>query len=181
MTEERAEIVRKNMEKFPAFKVFHSINGYNKQETIFAYKSSGLSYHYLYFPTYGTLANFLTKYNILKYQIANNIPFVCFIEDDLLLHDNFVDYIKNCVGLFTKDINIIRLGTWGEGYITSLQGAINIKNIIDCIGIAQNIDNQLRDLSGPELFCNKTPWSLVVPTNAGDCLKTDKLDVRDLQ
>jgi hypothetical protein len=181
MTQERLPIVENNLKKFPFFQVIKSINGYNKEETITAYKNTKLKYVWQYFPTHGTLANFITKYNTIKHQIDNEIPFICFIEDDLELYDNFVEHIEHSISLFTEDLNIIRLDNWGEGYITSLNGAKRIKNIIDSVGIVQNIDNQLRDYSGPELFCRGTPWRLIVPTNQGDCLKTEKLNIKELQ
>ena len=67
MTEERVPIVNQNIQKFPFIEIFESINGYDKEKTIKAYRDSQLQYRSLDsgFETYGTLANFLTKYNLL--------------------------------------------------------------------------------------------------------------------
>lgn len=180
LRQDRKHIVEKNIQRFPCFEVIKSINGYDVDETLKAFKASGLTYHKLHYPTYGTLANFLTKYNVLKHQIEHSIPFMCFIEDDLELLDGFVNHIEDCISLFTPDIDIIRLALLGDGYITSLNGAINIKNIIDAKGIVCNVDNQLRFHSGSELYCPNAPWKLLVPCNQGDCLRTGTIKIEDL-
>lgn len=175
--EDRKTTIEKNLKNFPIFQIFQSINGYNKEETLIAFRNSKLYYHRLFYPTYGTLANFITKYNTIKYQIENKIPFLCFIEDDLELYPNFISYINdNIYILKDKNINMLRLDKWGEGYVTSLSGAINIKNLIDKNGIINNIDNQLRNNCGNEYVLKNTPWKLICETNKGDCLKTEQLD-----
>ena len=68
---------------------------------------------------------------------------------------------------------MIRLGKWGEGYITSLEGAKRIVNKIKKYGIFGNIDNQLRNICGKEICVRRdTPWKVVISSNDGDCLKT---------
>jgi hypothetical protein len=174
---DRKQLVEENVKKFPEIKIVKSINGYDAKETLEALEVSGLKYHWLGFPTYGTLANFLTKYNILKYQIANKIDFMCFIEDDLELHDNFMVFIQDSLHLLKDDLqlNMLRLDTWGEGYVTSLEGARRIKYYIDNQGIRRNIDNQLRLLCGKEKHIKNTPWRLKHKPSHGDCLKTERL------
>lgn len=174
---DRKSIVEKNIQKFPIIKIFESVNGYDTDLTIDSLKKTGLKYNSLFFTTYGTLANFITKYNVLKHQIQNNIKLMCFIEDDLELHDSFVEYIENKSLLFEKydDLNMIRLDKWGEGYITSLNGAVRIVNSIKNQGICDNVDNQLRLMCGKEIGVEDTPWKLLHESNEGDCLKTEKL------
>ena len=65
--------------------IFESINGYDSNITIENLKNMKLKYKHLNFPTYGTLANFLTKVKAFKYQIKNKIKYMCLIEDDLIL------------------------------------------------------------------------------------------------
>lgn len=174
MTPERQSLVQQNVNLFPFITVTKSINGYDINETLQALKETKLTYHHLEFPTYGTLANFITKYNILKYQIESNIEYLCFIEDDLLLLPEFISFIENLTPLFAQntDINMLRLATWGEGYLTSLNGAYRIINSINKSGIIANIDNQLRKYCGLEYAIKNTPWKLMIKTNGGDCLKT---------
>lgn len=178
LTIERQNLVKKNQERFPEIDVFRSINGYDIKETLSHLTNSKLQYHHLEFATYGTLANFLTKYNVLLHQIEQNIPFLCFIEDDLELHDNFLSHTSALLNYFqTQNINMVRLGKWGEGYITSLNGAKNIVQFIQKRGITHNIDNQLRKFSGQEFYAKSTPWTLKYETNKGDCLKTEKINL----
>jgi len=197
LNKDRINIVKKNLELFPNLYVCKSINGYNKKDVIIQLLISRLNFYTLNsgrktilksigmnmnmiqdynFNTYGTLANFLTKFKMLLFQIENNIPFICFIEDDLQLLPDFVEFINNKTVAFNDpDLNMIRLDDWGEGYITSLNGAKRIVNNIIKNGIIQNIDNQLRENCGKESRVHDTPWKLRINSNNGDCLKTSYL------
>ena len=180
-TEKRLKIINKNLLILPKLKIFKSINGYDKNETLLELKKSGLKYKDIKFKTYGSLANFLTKIKILKYQIENNIEYLCFIEDDLLLKKDFENFINNSIYLLKTDINMLRLDNWGEGYVTSLSGAKDIIYKIYKYGILNNIDNQFRIWNKlREIRLHNTPWILVVKTNEGDCLKTEKFTNKEI-
>ena len=56
--------------------------------------------------------------------------------------------MKNKWRRLEKEINIIRLFQWGEGYVTSLLSARRLLEIIPKTGVVDNIDNQLRERSG---------------------------------
>ena len=178
-TYQRLNFVNKNIETLPEIKIFKSINGYNIKETINECLKSKLIFHNLEYPTYGTLANFLTKVNAFKYQVENNIEYMCLIEDDLIIEDNFKNFIENLLYLL-KDCNMLRLCNWGEGYVTSIDGAKNILNHLYNDGIIKNVDNQLRECCGKEIYISNTPFNLVVGTNEGDCLKTKTITDYDL-
>ena len=178
-TPERLTFINKNKETFYDLNIIQSINGYNIIETLHEYEKSGLKYHNLDYPTYGTLANFITKVNAFKFQVENNIDYMCLIEDDLILDNNFKSFIEGSLYLL-KDCNMIRLCNWGEGYVTSLEGAKNILNHIYKDGIIDSIDNQLRLRCGKEIHIQNTPFQLVVETNKGDCLKTQFISEYDL-
>lgn len=177
LTENRKKYIDKNMKKFPFLKIFKSVNGFNTYDTISQLDKLRLKYINLDFKTYGTLANWLTKYKILVHQIENNIPYMCFIEDDVILSDNFYNYINEAIAYLKDDINILRLMDWGEGYITSLESAKRLVNILYTTGIIKNIDNQLRENSGKEMKMFNCPMILEEETNSGDCLKTLSLPV----
>ena len=178
LTEERKKIIALNQKILPQLDVFQSINGYDKQGTIAALKSMKICFADLneIYETYGTLANFLTKLKAFQHQIENKIPYMCLIEDDLILNPNFKKFVESHLHhLEHNKYNMLRLGQWGEGYITSLEGAINIVKMIYHSGIIQNIDNQLRENCGKELRLRNTPWKLAIGTNKGDCMKTQKI------
>ena len=79
--------------------------------------------------------------------------------------------------MLDEAVNVIRLFQWGEGYITSLSSALRLLNIIKQTGVIDNIDNQLRERSGPELKLNfNVFYRKWVKTNEGDILKTEPLD-----
>jgi hypothetical protein len=114
---------------------------------------------------------------MLEYQVDNKIPYLCFLEDDILLENNFYDFINDLLVYFEdKNLNMLRLMKWGEGYITSYDSAIRILNHLKKDGIIKNIDNQLRCDCGKEIYIDNTPIKLIIPTNKGDCLKTKKID-----
>jgi hypothetical protein len=154
------------------------VNGYDTNETLREFHALGFMYKYLYFPTYGTLANWITKVKMLKYQVEHKLPYMCIIEDDLILGAGFEKFVyENLYLLKDPAINIIRLAKWGEGYITSYESAKRILDIIYKTGIVDNIDNQFRVFCGKEIAVEDTPFHLTVESNNGDCLKTEYIQL----
>ena len=182
-TPERMAIFERNRRLVPQLELVKSVNGYDVEGTIDAFRSLGIRFHSLCekFQTYGTLANFVTKVQVLHSQIARRLPHLCFIEDDVVLREGFVDFVNAQADELVGDVNMVRLGNWGEGYITSLDGASRIWQHIQADGVVDSIDNQLRLRCGKEVRSPKTPWKLVVPTNAGDCTKTSPIDAKGLE
>lgn len=177
---ERENIINKNINKFNFIKVIKSINGYDKKTTINEFHKMNMVYKSQTINTFGMLANAITKLKLIKYQINNNIPYICVLEDDLELCDNFIIFIENKLKLLDDNIyNMLRLDNWGEGYIFSLNGSKNIYNLFRSRGIIANIDDQLREYSGNELRIYDTPWILKVDTNKGDCMKTECISYED--
>jgi len=171
------EVVQSNLERFPHIEVRQSVNGFNKQEVIQEFGALGIKYIGIQFATYGMLANGITKLKSIKHQIDNDIPYLAFIEDDMLLHDGFMDWLDKATGLFVDEsLNLVRLHQWGEGYLTSLSGAKRIWQIFCDIGMVNNIDIQLNFQSGTSLLRYCGHFSRTSGTNEGDCLKTDCLD-----
>lgn len=166
-----------NNKLFPGMIFYNSVNGYNIKETINQFKKSGLKYKYLQFDNYGTLANFLTKVKIIHEEVNFGTDIFCLIEDDLKLQPNFMEFIDSKVSL-AYNYNMLRLDNWGEGYIITNKGGREILKLIYEKGIIQNIDNQLRENCGPELFIHGTPWNLEVQPNLGDCNKTEKINLK---
>ena len=187
LTPERLEYINKTRKLFPSIKIFKSVNGYNKEETIKEFLNLNIDFHKLKigpnndFNNYGTLACWITKIKFLEFQVSNKIPHALFLEDDAKLLPGFFDALndqmKNKWDRLEKEINIIRLFQWGEGYITSLSSAHRLLDIIHKTGVVDNIDNQFRERSGPELKLNfNNFYRKWVKTNEGDILKTEPLD-----
>jgi len=179
LRDDRIKYVEINKQKFPFIKIIKSVNGYDINETLYELnkiKQLNIKYNNLEYKTYGTLANWITKFKILKYQVDHNIPYICFLEDDVILEDNFYDYINDSTKYLKDNINILRLLKHGEGYITSVEGAKKIIEHMEKSGIIDNIDNQLKNHCGKELKLKNAPIKLVVPTNKGDCLKTKSFE-----
>lgn len=187
LTPERLEYINKTRKLFPFVKIFNSVNGYNKEETIKEFLDLNLNFHKLKigpkndFNNYGTLACWITKVKFLKLQVSKEIPYALSLEDDAKLLPGFFDSLNDIMrdkwGLLDHDINIVRLFQWGEGYITSLSSAKRLLSIIKDTGVVDNIDNQLRERSGPELKLSfNNFYRKWVKTNEGDILKCDHLD-----
>ena len=125
---------------------------------------------------WGTLACWLTKYKALMWQIENNIPYLCFIEDDLLISNTFTDFCHSQL-TYLNDFTFARLGKWGEGYITSLAAAKNIVNELFTTGIKYPIDIQLRLMKSCKeiILADTTPWKLLINPTAGQRTKTEKI------
>jgi GR25 family glycosyltransferase involved in LPS biosynthesis len=183
----RNHIIHKNLILHEEIELFQSVNGYSEDHTIKSLQQSGLIFHNLHDShslRYGVLANFLTKFQILEYQIEHDIPYICFLEDDVCIKKNFINFIyDDAIPEFKKDkkLNIIRLGVWGEAYITSLASAKRLIKIIKQTGIRENIDNQLRTLSGKELDLSSQSYhklfTMSSAPNSGDCLNTKFIDI----
>ena len=180
MRQDRAQYNTHNTTLFPFIELVKAVNGYDIPETMRELDEIGIRYVKLSFKTYGTLANWIAKYKMIKYQVDNKIPYICFLEDDLTLEPNFCDFIRTSLSHFrdTEDLNMLRLMKWGEGYVTSFEGSKRIMRHMFETGIIENIDNQLRCNCGKELYVEGAPMVLRVKGNTGDCLKTQKFSIK---
>ena len=177
---ERLALIARNQRHYPGLELFPGINGYDPAVVNQALKDSGLQYHSLDFPTYGTLACFLAKHAALRLQVRERIPLMVLLEDDVALSPAFGDYVGTASQLLFLFpwLNHLRLGRWGEGYLTTPAGAARILRRMAATGIIRNVDNQLALDCGPKFPVERlitTPWTLEVATNQGDCLKTAAL------
>ena len=166
----------------PNSEPFQAINGYNADETIDALVNANVRYFQLQpgRETYGSLANWLTKLRAFEYQTTHSIEYMCLLEDDLCVCENFSPYLQSLLPLLKDPVKIIRLCSWGEGYVTHIDGARAIVDSLRARVIIENIDNQLRDHCCNELFVNY-PCTLWVASNHGDCMKTDHLNTHALR
>lgn len=159
LVKERQPLTKYNQQMFNDIITFQSVNGYNKEETKRELKQSGLQLHSLNHDgqNFGTIANWLTKYQLIKYQVDMQIPYMCMLEDDVQLKPGFKSWIFDNKAIIDEN-NITRLLIWGEGYILSLAGAQNVLECLHRDGICLNVDNQLRTMCGKEQsFFNLVP------------------------
>lgn len=187
LTEDRKKYIEESQKLYPFCKIFKSTNGYDKDETIKDFLELGIDFHSLSagpnfdFHTYGVLACWVSKIRFFKFQIENQIPYAILLEDDAKLLPGFFtkfDFImKNKWHLLDKDIDIIRLFKWGEGYMTSISGAQRILDKLKICGVTHNVDIQLRKVSELCIWQDfKAFYRKWVKTNEGDILKCDNLD-----
>ena len=98
-TPERQSFVDANRRVLPELRVLQSVNGYSKRDTVGALAETPLKYHqgkyggFKTYGTYGSLANWLTKYRALKWQLKNKVPYMAMLEDDMKLTDEFAPFV----------------------------------------------------------------------------------------
>jgi GR25 family glycosyltransferase involved in LPS biosynthesis len=189
---ERLKIFNENLKVIPDLKLYKSVDGFDIEETKRTMVHEKLKYSGLappgmhknpeklksHKPKWGTLACWLTKYKALKWQIQNKIPYLCFIEDDLLLLPDFQNFCLNQINMIKPgSTDIIRLGKWGEAYITSFESAKNVLFDLYKNGIIMPIDDQLR-IHSKEYATEKknVPWLLAVKSGNGPRAQTKFID-----
>lgn len=152
MPDDRKQLVRYNQSLFNDILVFQSVNGYDREETKRELRQTGLKLHSLDYDgqNFGTLANWLTKYQMIKYQVDMQIPYMCILEDDMQVSVEFKSWIMSKREIVDAN-NITRLLIWGEGYVLSLAGARNVLECLNRDGVCMNVDNQLRMMCGKEM------------------------------
>jgi hypothetical protein len=100
---DRCAIFNENKKTIPFLSLYPSINGYNEENVLTELRKTGLHYHTLNnygkqdYRNYGTLASFITRFNILRMQVRQQLPFVCFIEDDIILKPSFAHFVERHV------------------------------------------------------------------------------------
>jgi len=127
---ERSGFVRANQALLPELELFLAVNGYSKEETIRRLGSTPLKFHpYTFcnaarFATFGSLANFASKYLALRMQVRRRLPYMAMLEDDMQLRPGFKAFVEQTVRYGALDrADLLVLGAWGEGYVTSLASA----------------------------------------------------------
>tara|TARA_B100000287_G_scaffold324051_1_gene308122 strand:- start:233 stop:1147 length:915 start_codon:yes stop_codon:yes gene_type:complete len=164
----RNKWVEQNKNTLSNLKVWNSIDGNKYQNTLENFLRIDVPYQTLnpsdkYF---GALAIWITKFDIFNYQVENEIEYLCVMEDDVVVNDEFEDFLYDKIEMF-GDVDypsLLRLGQFAEGYFSDLRGSKHIINILRQDGVVNNIDLQLRNyLRGREIRLEETPWELKDP------------------
>ena len=164
----RNKWVEQNKNTLSNLKVWNSIDGNKYQNTLENFLRIDVPYQTLnpsdkYF---GALAIWITKFDIFNYQVENEIEYLCVMEDDVVVNDEFEDFLYDKIEMF-GDVDypsLLRLGQFAEGYFSDLRGSKHIINILRQDGVVNNIDLQLRNyLRGREIRLEDTPWELKDP------------------
>tara|TARA_Y100000992_G_scaffold271922_1_gene213147 strand:+ start:1117 stop:2037 length:921 start_codon:yes stop_codon:yes gene_type:complete len=166
--ENRNRWVQKNKKTLSNLTIWKAIDGNDYEETLKNFIRIDVPYQTLlpYGKYFGAFANWITKFDIFTYQIENEIEYLCLLEDDVLVNDEFEDFLYDKIKMFGKvDYpSLLRLGKFGEGYFLDLRVARHIINILRQDGVVNNIDLQLRHYSrAREIRLDETPWELKDP------------------
>lgn len=166
---DRVSCFKRNLMNFPFIEKFPAVNGYDPKETVEEMLKNGIKFNAesLKFSkswtnpkgekiieperdagTFGTLANWITKFKCIKHQVDNQLPYMCIIEDDLILKPSFLPMVIDCVEDLKSNPKKThaRISAWGECFIFSLEGAKHtLKTLMD-IGFKNPIGRQLSNI-----------------------------------
>ena len=165
-----------NREVLPEMHRFAAVDGTSRIAVMRALNESGLRFHKLHSNSLGALACWLTKFNALREQVSRRIPYQVILEDDLMVRDTFRGFAGHLVRTLFEErtvahrVDVVALGRWGEGYLTSLASAERVVSRLLLNGVQKSIDIQLNDgSSGPvvQLHPNYVPFSYFRPPNKG--------------
>jgi len=155
---------------------YHSMCGQEDQET--GTKT---------YESWGTLANFLTRFKAFDMQVKQEIPFQAVIEDDVKLKPGFGQFLRETVkkhyGFASNASDLVILGHFGEGYLTSLAAARKIVQTLNAEGIIGCPDQQLNYMMNDQIqrktfLADSTPWTVVERPGA-QIAKTAKLTAQE--
>ena len=121
----------------------------------------------------GKYARWASLIMAASYAIQFRLPNIVILEDDSVWPKNLGQQVTKYVQQ-DKDSNVVvKLSTWGEGFLMSLPSAINyIKTIYD-VGINSSSDVWIRDML-PTYNINKAiKYKLLVTPNQGNIWNTD--------
>merc|ERR1719353_1480377 len=107
----RTSYVNDMLVEVPDLVVLKATNGYNKTETgVHLLEKTSLTYYHMCgdnsttgvgeFESWGTLANFITRYRAIKSQVDEGVPYQAVIEDDLRLLPGFRSFLASSVRYF---------------------------------------------------------------------------------
>ena len=177
----------------PAATIQASVDGMDTQGVANALRQEHIPFHRLCDTQggWGMLALFVTRYRAFHSQRSD---LMLLLEDDVGLRPRFLHAIRQLIGAhfcrlsrvaeqvcstsgqrhacFERAPEVLQLGSYGEGYITSREGASRLaakvrrKGIIGCADQQFNI-GELMNLSHA-WNRRALPWSLLAPTNAGE-------------
>jgi len=191
----RGRFIAHNRRLLPRLEAFRSTNGMNVSEVhAFFEARPQLRFYKLFTWTYGMLASWTTKYRALEDQVQRGVPFQAIIEDDLLLEEGFTRFVEGMTARWLGSanerlpeadrFNLVVLGRWGEGYVTSLESARRVLAFLDGNGVRKNADIQWNDGSCGRIVQvepQATPWRLLVKTSQGVMRQTAPINKRHAQ
>lgn len=196
----RAQWLRANQEALPSLHPFRAVDGGDIEETLGMLDALKVPFQQLCdrHASWGMLANTLTRIAALERQVADREPVQAVLEDDVALGRGFAahvgqlaaaarmhvttanvssPHVSTSEGKRTgsgQEFDLVQLGAFGEGYLTSLRGAKLLLQAFRKHGIHGCPDQQLNDASFHRLAGIKalrstrwTPWVLLVTTNEG--------------
>ena len=167
--------VAKLKSAIPELEICPAINGFDPKSVDESIVSSGLKFRQLYFPNYGTLASWISKYLCIKEQVESGTDYLCFMEDDFSVNSDFVELAAWAAKRFEvqPQLNYITFANYSEAYLTSLAGAKRLLSYFEKDGVADNFDNQMTRYE-PWVRV-PVPHKILAMVNGGAIKLTDKL------
>ena len=115
--------------------------------------------------------------------MRRRLPYMVLLEDDMQLRPDFRAFVERAVrGGALARADLLVLGAWGEGYVTSLASARRVLAALGRQGVPLAIDIMLNDGHAGRAVRvgGSVPWGHRVAPNGGDCLRTPHIGLQDL-
>lgn len=121
----------------------------------------------------GKYARWASLIMAASYAIQFRLPNIVILEDDSAWPKNLGERVTKYVQHGNNSNVVVKLSTWGEGFLMSLPSAINYIKTIYNIGINSSSDVWIRDML-PSFNINKAiKYKLLVIPNQGNIWNTD--------
>jgi hypothetical protein len=193
-TSQRLRFIAQNQKIVPGLQTLRAVDGKNASLVLSQLLVQGLQFKRLCsgYETMGNVANFLSRFLAFKAQLRDRVPFQATIEDDLHLDSGFLPFVAGVAyaARWPSDgrdgsKTYVRLGHYGEGYVTSLDSARALVERMQEAGIAGCPDQQMNAPRYHRLpiadVSKHTPWHHLVAPNQGDLHRTQHFSPSQLE
>ena len=201
---DRSQWFAANRRVVPSLKAFDAVDGNDPAKTLARLSALGVPFGRLCdrYASWGMLACTVTHIAAFERQVAEGVPLMVVLEDDVALGREFPEHIGRLAathllgngsllrrkGRPRLPADLVQLGACTEGYIVSLRAATRLLGAYRKHGLLGCADQQLNDPRWQELAgirsvraTQRTPWVSLAPTNDGDISRTPCISPSDHQ
>ena len=201
---DRSQWFAANQRVVPSLLAFEAVDGNDPAKTLARLNALGVPFRRLCdrYASWGMLACTVTHIAAFERQVAEGVPLMVVLEDDVALGRDFPEHIGRLAAMHLLGngsllrrkarrrlpADLVQLGACTEGYIVSLRAATRLLDAYRKHGLRGCADQQLNDPRWQELAgvravraTQRVPWVSLAPTNDGDISRTPCISRSDHQ
>ena len=201
---DRSQWFAANRRVVPSLLAFEAVDGNDPAKTLARLNALGVPFGRLCdrYASWGMLACTVTHIAAFERQVAEGVPLMVVLEDDVALGRDFPEHIGRLAAMHLLGngsllrrkarrrlpADLVQLGACTEGYIVSLRAATRLLDAYRKHGLRGCADQQLNDPRWQELAgvravraTQRVPWVSLAPTNDGDISRTPCISRSDHQ